>query len=821
MTASRSPLRATLVGFGALLLLLATLPAPASANPAVPYCLGSVSPAPKQAPAVLMPEICEAATGRVFPEAMARPEYAAAGNTGYASDFVSFFEFEAGIKYLEAQFPDLVTVLQVGESYGLQSTPQASRDRFPIYTVEVTNEKSPVPADQKLELLFMLSIHGNEKGGREGGMRVLEDLVTGKGIALEKVQNGAGLSNLTKPTGGAVETYADYLDFMRLHFLFPNADGWVHDELPYAATQAGLCLTLFCRTNGNGTDLNRQTPTIGWQQINADSGRLAVNEPEAKGYLEWMVNGHNWNYAIDIHGMLMHENFVAIMLPAGSFSPQEMQRSTRLAESLKERLNGDGHFGAWTSLFGTAQDVGDTAMGALAGSPACTTPPPDPLPKPGCPASSPTVLIGSGEFSDWSTVWDAIGYTDSGFSGDFFAQSTGLNAPGYDIELAYNHITVDSQYEAGGALFNDFHVHAVRHIVKSFMDAAALDVQISYETEGKKTLYVASQYVATNLDDKSLTPGGWADANPDDDHWQYSGETPFRARPAKYWEDIAPFVKNRDVPGVLQPTTADKLTPELLSQYDTLVIAGSAINQFVSGTAGSNKVAEGAPDQPRLQAILDWVKGGGNLVLTDGGLKFFDLAGLTSGAVKPDVGYAGAVNMDREHPLTKNVRGEARQTYEPVPLGFQVGFNSPIWSIDADAFKALNGDVAGTGYRNDGVSLGRLTLGSGQIQFLGALLPDPTEEFYHPYGLDDYATTYSGNQILRNMLGWSEVFAAPPVVITGAGEVQQSPNEPAAGMPLDSGGAAEAADGKGTPTIEPVLLLAALLGLLAVRRRTP
>src|SRR5581483_5912085 len=94
------------------------------------------------------------------------------------------------------------------------------------------------------------------------------------------------------------------------------------------------------------------------------------------------------------------------------------------------------------------------------------------------------------------------GYTDSGFSGDFFAQSSGMNAPGYDIEMAYNHITVDSQYEAG-ALFNDYHVTVVRHVVKSFMDAAGLDVRVSYETHGKKTLYLATNYVATNLDDKT------------------------------------------------------------------------------------------------------------------------------------------------------------------------------------------------------------------------------------------------------------------------------------------------------------------------------
>jgi MYXO-CTERM domain-containing protein len=790
----------------AVAFVLALFSMPASANPGVPYCLGSAAVAPGLAPPVVQPEVCEAATGRVFPEAIERPEYVSAGGHGFASDFVSFPEFEAGLNYLAQKYSDKVTVHRVAESYGLPKTPGGPRDRFPVYIAEITNKKSPVPMGDRLEVLFMLSIHGNEKGGREGGFRVLEDLATGKGIAQEVVQNGAGMpSPLAKPGGGEVRTYGDYLDFMRIYLLWPNPDGWMHDELPYAVSDAQLCGTLFCRTNGNGTDLNRQMPTIGWQLQNPGSGRIAVNEPEAKGYLQWLVDGHHWNYAIDIHGMLNHQNFIAIMMPAGSFSPQEMQRSTRLAETLKERLNNDDHFSAWTTLLGAAQQAG-------------------------APAGSPSTAVGSGEFSDWSTVWDAIGYTDSGFSGDFFAQSSGLNAPGYDIEMAYNHITFDSQYEAG-ALFNDYHVHTVRHIVKSFMDAAALDVQVSYETGGKRTLVLEPQYVATNLDDKDEkgiarpTPGGWADSNPGDDHWQYSAASPIQARPAKYWSDLAPFLKDGDKPGVLHLTTANRLTPELLKQYDALVIPGSAINQFVSGDAKSNTVATGAPDAARLQMVLDWVKAGGNLVLTDSALKFFDLSGLSKDAVQPTLGYAGAINLDRSHPLAKDVRGEARQTYEPVPLGFAVGDNSPIWGIQADAFKGLGGDAAGTGYRGTDVSLGRLQLDAGQIQFIGALLPDPTEEFYHPYGLDDYATTYSGNQMLRNMLGWGTVFTSPPVVITGEGQVRQSANEPpGAATPEQVGAAKEAAKGKGTPGpagAELLLVLGLALAFAVRRRKSP
>ncbi len=42
----------------------------------------------------------------------------------------------------------------------------------------------------------------------------------------------------------------------------------------------------------------------------------------------------------------------------------------------------------------------------------------------------------------------------------------------------------------------------------------------------------------------------------------------------------------------------------------------------------------------------------------------------------------------------------------------------------------------------------------GRIRFLGALLPQPTEEFFHPYGLQNYAVTYTGYTLLQNMLVW-------------------------------------------------------------------
>ncbi|MFA5943321.1 MAG: hypothetical protein WC876_02520 [Candidatus Thermoplasmatota archaeon] len=841
MSERRLLLRAGPAGL-AILFVLALLPTPVVGEPGVPYVPGcSVAPV-SGAPMVIDSAMCEQITGRVFPEASALsiPSNGVSNpNQAPVSDYVSYFEFQAGVDYLAST--DLgqqyLTVHEVAQSVGLCATPAPSvplvgsggdctgpRDSFPIYMLELTNKATidQVPLENRQSLLFMLSIHGNEKGGREGGFRVLEDLVKGVGFAAETVQDGAGLPTpIAKPSGGNVATYHDYLDFMRVFLLFPNADGWAHDEAPYPATDP-YCGTLFCRTNGNNTDLNRQGPTAGWQNPN----RNVVGEPESIGYYNWMLDqGIDWSYAIDIHGMLNHQNFGAIMLPAAAMTPQEMQRSIRLAETLKDRLNTDPHFDGWRNVFAAGETAESNAQAAQGPCNAATGTVPPPIGPFDCPLPGSALgQAGSSNFAEYYTVIDAIGYTDSGFNGDYFAQDSGLNAPGYDIELAYNHITTDSQYAGPGSVFNDYHVKIVREIVKSFLDASALDVKISFETRGVRTLYVEPSFVATSLDDANPKPGGWADANPGDDLWDYGANGGFTARPAQYWEDLKPFVRNGDQAGTLTKTTAGGLTSAQLAQFDQLVIPGSAIDDLET-------------DPAKIAAIKAWTEAGGNLVLTDEALRFLDLSGVTSGAVDVMPDYMGGIRMDLSKPVfyeyqdtsseaNRNVRGGVKQTYEPTPLGFETGaFAAPNWFVDAAKFTAAGGDIwglaCGTTNINDlctgnGVGLGKVALGEGQIQIIGSLLPDPTEEFYHPYGLDPYATTYSGNQILRNMLLWGNVLATPPIVIQG-GDIIQSDNEPT----LAPGEAAATDDdGKDSPAPGAVVLLALVaLAAVALRRR--
>ena len=722
-------------------------------------------------------DVSDLALGRLFPEAME------------TNDFVSYDEAKCGLETLVAQHPEWIAIDVVGQSVGWDAL-AGGRDTFDVFVVRVTNGESATPAEDKIRIVFQLSIHGNEKGGREGGLRVIEDLVRDIGHAKEHPE------------------MRQYLDYMELLFVFPNPDGWTHEEAHYRHNdacyfsvtnrcgEAGVETQSFVRVNGNGVDVNREWPTVGWVR----ERYTPMSEPEAIALVNYLKGVGNVKYASDIHGMLnpadggpgdlcglgevppevdgfdptcfasavtgAKGHFVLTMLPAGRQDPKEMLTNTALAELIKERLNANPTFAEWQAL-------PNSAGGAW-----------------------------GGKFNDWGTVWDTIGYTDSGFTSDWYAQDTGLNAAGVDFELSYNHITFDNYYPGVAQRMNAYHVEIVREIVRAFMDQANLDTEVSVDAKGTRTAFLDNPTVVTNADRMEVS--GWAKENAADDAFDAAHKA-YRAAPNDYFLDVQQRLRDgADQRGVLDALRPADLTAQRLAQYDNLLVAGSAWKI----------IADSASAQAAVKA---WVEQGGNLVLTDEALRMLVPLGVVpEGSVDVHMGYAGATNfVDREHPLAQGIRGLARETYEPVPLGFGVdGLNAPNWFVKADAFQ---GEVVGVAGQGQGaspdpsmVNFGQATVGSGTVRFLGSLLPDPTDETNAWYGVDSYATTYTGNQLLRNMLGWDNVFAQTPVApeqlgqqrdLAGAAATQ---DEPAAAVPA--------------PGLLGVLALAGALALLRRRK---
>ncbi|MGH2377217.1 MAG: CARDB domain-containing protein [Candidatus Limnocylindria bacterium] len=175
-------------------------------------------------------------------------------------------------------------------------------------------------------------------------------------------------------------------------------------------------------------------------------------------------------------------------------------------------------------------------------------------------------------------------------------------------------------------------------------------------------------------------------------------------------------------------------------------------------------------------ALRAFVEAGGNLVLTDGAAR--GLPHLGVGEPKdvrpllvfaPYIGFTtDGTNETYADPLARNVDqpgaaegpGHRHQTVEPVPLGYAIqdldGNNtghSFTWTVSPEAWSAAGGRVVGTAA--GGVALGEIALGAGRIRLLGAALPEPEVRYDHPYGLASYALTYTGWQLIENVVQWT------------------------------------------------------------------
>jgi hypothetical protein len=169
-----------------------------------------------------------------------------------------------------------------------------------------------------------------------------------------------------------------------------------------------------------------------------------------------------------------------------------------------------------------------------------------------------------------------------------------------------------------------------------------------------------------------------------------------------------------------------------------------------------------------------YAEGGGNLVLTDGALRNLGYMDAVGGEfVNTFSVFAGYVGFTRDgrsstydDPLAAGVNqpgaaegpGFRHQTYEPVPLGFDIGDSNnstaPVYAVDQIEWERLGGRTVGVSTA-DQVTLGELKLGEGVVRVIGALLPMPTDRYYHPFGLASHALTYTGYQVLANALQWT------------------------------------------------------------------
>ena len=653
--------------------------------------------------------------GRIFPEAeLAR------GYVQYTPDPAGFREYQDGIDYLAQRYERWVSVTTLAELYG-EDAKSAGADKIRSYLPEDTGDgrdiqiikitDNTVPDQGKKPLVFSLSVHGPERGGLEGGLRTAEDL------AIAATEGGTiddGRPNYESATGvePAFHSYEvrDVLAKEVVYLVNFNPDGWAVGDiwntppLPYA------------RGNSIGTDLNRQMPTIG--RINPS--RNPLQESETRFGWQWMKDvaaqgeGGKMAHATDVHGELTSQAYVDIMYPAGQFDSVDHRRLMAIAERTKSVID--------ETLYDGIIDQIESETGGNEGEPGGEIPT-----KP----------------AHWATVWDTLGYTDTGFIGDYMA--TDLAVTGMDYEFFLNHMVPDKVWNV---YLQENHINGTRALIKTAMAYALYQEQefdpASFKVDPKgRPGYVYNPDTVTDTDENGpgRLPGPEGDGIGADG--QPVEQRPYDVTNMRFFEEEGRLLTKPFVPVAAGDVTDSKT----LDALDTLVLADVALPQDTQGRAIDRAAYYGA--------IKDWVQRGGNLVLTDRALHALAEMGVVGADAVTDIRvyqpYADIA--DFEHPLTQGLRANARQLVEAAILGYGIGDDaSPMTVVSTEAWEAAGGTTVATTAADTQASIGELPLGAGKIRIVGGALPTPSEEEDHRYGLRDYGLTYSGLYVMENAI---------------------------------------------------------------------
>ncbi len=666
---------------------------------------------------------------RIFPEAAVAKAY-----VQYLPNAAGFSEYLDGVAFMAQKYPRWVSAFTFRSKYGdqavsagpdgIRSTDEADTgDGYDILVVKITDHE--VPDVGKDTLFFSLSVHGNERGGLEGGLRAAEDLAMAAADG-GKISDGvAGYeSNTGKDPVFHEYEVKDVLAKQAVYLVDFNIDGWAVGDLPTVDQQVSLP---YERANGAGTDLNRQMPTVG--RINFE--RNPLEEPEmlyGTKIMEAVAKAGRRGkmaYGADVHGELTSRAYVDIMYPAGEFDSVKHRQLMAIAERTKSVIDETLYLGIQNEIENqTGGDEGEGVEEVVDGAPVNAIPT-----KP----------------AHWATVWDTLGYTDTGFIGDYLA--TDLAVTGMDYEIMLNHTVPD---KAWNVYLQENHINATRAIVKTAMAYAMYqetefnDRNVVVETGGQAG-YVVNPDVVTDADKNGVGTKAGPDSDGVGAHGDKVSQASYSVTNQQWFTDTSRLMK-KPFRGLHAADIAND--GRHLDQLDTLVLADIALprdpsNRPVNATA-------------YWKNIRDWVQRGGNLVLTDHALHALEKMGVLSDGDVEDIEvyqpYSDISNFESR--LVSGLRKNARQLVECPPLGYEIGGSaSPMSVVDQTAFTEAGGTVVGT-TGDQSVSVGELSLGKGVVRVVGGALPMPTEENDHRYGLRNYAMTYTGLFIRENAIRW-------------------------------------------------------------------
>lgn len=372
--------------------------------------------------------------GRVFPDPMAfapspvpgpfESPYAKGNAVCRATDFLSQDAALRGLHFLEGLFPRFVEVIDLtdpkfdtvlerelgdGQSAGVQ-TETLERNKSNLVMVKVTDKESPIPEPQREHFVFPLSIHGIERAGMEGGLRAIEDLATWGTFQPERPLMETITSPDQLPEGTRNLPVGEVLQRTSSYFVSANPDGWVRGDTDAAG--AG-----YMRFNGNGVDLNREWPTIGYTEL----GYTPWSEPETRSFGRVLKSiKPQWAGGIDLHGQIIDRAF-SFTLIGGAQRPYD--KNERVMQFVEQAYADASERLSWSKII----KPNDALPGCVESNnlnPEVNPPPCDPR------------VYGV----QYGTIWDSISYTVTGAFGDWIDSPLGLNGDGIDNEMSLSHL---------------------------------------------------------------------------------------------------------------------------------------------------------------------------------------------------------------------------------------------------------------------------------------------------------------------------------------------------------------------------------------------